>query len=87
MSRGKYEERVIVRPKSIVPKVWTACLGTIWLFIIGGYIVTFVVYQRYGYDMSFGMIVFVGPAIILTLLFIVYKIFTRLRPRRDVIKK
>lgn len=87
MSRGKYEERVIVRPKSILPKVWTVCLGTIWIFIIGMYIVNVFIYQRYGYDMSFGMIVFVYPAIILTILFIIYKIFSRLRPRIDVILK
>ncbi len=52
----------------------TACTATIWGIVILGYIVTFVIEQYYGYSMSYGMVVFLVPAIIMTIIYILSKI-------------
>jgi hypothetical protein len=61
--RGK-DERVSIG-------VGRACVVTIWGFVILGYITCYVVEQYYGYAMYYGMIVFLVPAIIVTILFVI----------------
>ncbi|MFW9807779.1 MAG: hypothetical protein ACFFE6_00235 [Candidatus Thorarchaeota archaeon] len=78
MEKGQYEERVIEQPQSVFPKVWTVCVVSIWTFVLVGYLVTFALYQTYGIDISYGMIVFLYPAIILTILFVIYIIYLKL---------
>jgi len=80
MDDGRYEPRVIVPPESAIPKVWVICLSIIWLWIIIGYLYSFHVFLESGIDMSFGMVTYLVPAVVMTILYIIYKIYCRFHP-------
>lgn len=80
MDNGRHEQRVIVPPESAMPKAWVICLSIIWLWIVIGYLYSFHVFLESGTDMSFGMITYLVPAIVFTILYIIYRIYRRFRP-------
>jgi len=59
------------KDEKVTRVVGRACVVTIWGFVILGYIICYVVEQYYGYAMYYGMIVFLVPAIIVTILFVI----------------
>jgi len=73
--RGK-DERVSIG-------IGRGCVITIWSFVILGYIICYVVEQSYGYAMYYGMIVFLVPAIIVTILFVIGITISWLLKRRS----
>ncbi|TFH02096.1 MAG: hypothetical protein E4H14_17945 [Candidatus Thorarchaeota archaeon] len=52
----------------------TACTVTIWGIVILGYSITFAIEQYYGYAMYFGMVVFLVPAIIMTIIYLLSRV-------------
>jgi hypothetical protein len=74
MSKSKLHPDVTGEETGFSISAITACTATIWGVVIIGYITNYVIEQRYGYTMSYGMIVFLVPAIIMTIIYILSRI-------------
>ncbi|TFH06175.1 MAG: hypothetical protein E4H14_11325 [Candidatus Thorarchaeota archaeon] len=74
MSKGKLHPDVTREEEGFGISTITACTATIWGVVIIGYCVNFAIEQYYGYTMSYGMIVFLVPAIIMTIIYIIHRI-------------
>ena len=74
MSKGKLHPDVTGEEKGVGISVISACTVTIWGVVVIGYMVNFAIEQYVGYAMYFGMVVFVLPAIIMTIIFILAKV-------------
>jgi len=62
--------------------VGRACVITIWGIVILGYIVCYAYEQYYGINMYYGMIVFLIPALLVTILFVIGRTIGLLMSRR-----
>ena len=52
----------------------TACTVTIWGVVVIGYAFNYALEQYYGYQMYYGMIVFLVPALFMTVIYILTRI-------------
>jgi hypothetical protein len=52
----------------------SACTATIWGVVVIGYAFNYALEQYYGYEMYYGMIVFLVPAIVMTFIYILTRI-------------
>jgi len=73
VSREGLHPDVNPRDEGIARGVGRACVITIWGIVILGYIVCYAYEQYYGIAMYYGMIVFLIPAILVTILFAIGK--------------
>lgn len=74
MSKSKLHPDVTGEEEGVGISAITACTVTIWGVVILGYSFTYVIEQYYGYAMYYGMIVFLVPAIIMTIIYLLSKI-------------
>jgi hypothetical protein len=74
MSKSKLHPDVTGEERGFSINTITACTVTIWGVVVVGYSVNFAIEQYYGYTMNFGMIVFLVPAIIMTIIYILSRI-------------
>jgi hypothetical protein len=70
MSREGLHPDVTHRDESFSRGIGRVCVITIWGVVILGYILCYVIERYYGYAMYYGMIVFLIPAILVTILFL-----------------
>ena len=71
MSETEHHPDVSRKDERVPRAVGRACVVTMWGFVILGYIICYVVEQYYGYAMYYGMIVFLVPAIVVTILSVI----------------
>jgi len=74
MSKSKLHPDVTGENEGFRVSTITACTATIWGVVIIGYAVNFALEQYIGYSMNYGMIVFLVPAIIMTIIYILSRI-------------
>jgi hypothetical protein len=70
------------RDESVSRGVGRACIITIWGVVALGYGICYVIERYYGYAMYYGMVVFLFPAIIVTILYTIARVTGWLMSRR-----
>jgi hypothetical protein len=82
MPREGLHPDITRRDEAVARGVGRACVVTIWGVVVLGYIICYVIEQMYGYAMHYGMIVFLVPAIIVTILYVIGRTIGWLMNRR-----
>lgn len=83
MSQEEHQPDPTRKDESVSRSVGRACVVTIWGVVALGYGTCYIVEQYYGYAMYYGMVVFLFPAIILTILYTIARTTGWLMSRRS----